>query len=155
MSFWTVPTNTITSPAPSSLWFTDLIRGFVPSVLTSALIDLNIPHSRVTSLLGEWLFELRTVAWKSIWLPRCDEFQDFLRQKGVTPAFRCTSRPLESLSTALTVYRPSAPSTDCLTSTSQAKIRDHFNFGTKFPFRMALSHLVSSCAWRLILVVRG
>ena len=141
-SFWLIP-NTTTFPSSSNLWFTDLIKGVIPHSLSSWLFNLGLSQNSIQSILSEWLFEIRTLAWQAIWLPRCDEFQLFLRRKGVTPAQQKSPKPPNMVSLTLSGPSRSQQSHDCLSLDFQSKVHDYFNIGAKFPFRLGNNRLVS------------
>jgi hypothetical protein len=65
--------------------FIDLIKGVVPTKLSNFLISLEISKPQAISIATKLLSYIRAASWDNIWIPRCAQFQVFIRSKGITP----------------------------------------------------------------------
>ena len=89
--------------------FIDLIKGVVPTKLLSFLTSLEITRPQAVSITTKLLSYIRAASWDNIWIPRCAQFQDFIRSKGITPAQQRSGPRLVSHAISVPALLPIVP----------------------------------------------
>ena len=114
--------------------FIDLIKGVVPTKLLSFLTSLEITRPQAVSITTKLLSYIRAASWDKIWVPRCTQFQDFIRSKGITPAQQRSGPPpgfSRNLSSGPTTDRSTS---DRLSQPYATLVANYLSYGKGYPF---------------------
>jgi len=114
--------------------FIDLIKGVVSTKLLSFLTSLEITRPQAVVITTKLLSYIRAACWDKIWVPRCAQFQDFIRSKGITPAQQRSGPPpgfSRNLSSGPTTDRSTS---DRLSQPYATLVANYLSYGKGYPF---------------------
>ena len=114
--------------------FIDLIKGVVPIKLLNFLTSLEITRPQAVVITTKLLSYICAACWDKIWVPRCAQFQDFIRSKGITPAQQRSGPPpgfSRNLSSGPTSDRSTS---DRLSQPYATLVANYLSYGKGYPF---------------------
>jgi hypothetical protein len=121
-------------------FFIDLIKGLIPQTLVSSLMSRGLTHGQVVSILRRLLDFIQHTSWDVIWLTRCDIFNKFLNDRGITPDIQRSSPPSGFVRQSVSTRSSVSTSIDLLPQ-SMIKVINFLSYGKSYPFRWCINRL--------------
>ena len=115
--------------------------------LSNFLTFLEITRPQAVSIATKLLSYIRAACWDKIWVPRCAQFQNFIRSKGITPAQQRSGPPpgfSRSLSSGSTTDRLTS---DRLSQPYATLVANYLSYGKGYPFPWCNNCVIFLVRW--------
>ena len=132
-TLWVLP-QFPTKNSHNFISFIDLIKGVVPTKLLNFLTSLEITKPQAVSVTMTLLSYIRAASWDNIWIPRCTQFQAFIRSKGITLAQQCSGPPLSLSHNLRSGPKTDRPTSDRLSQPYMTLVANYLSYDKGYPF---------------------